>query len=216
MEIEFFGGNCFRVKSKKATIVVDDNLDAIGGTSVVAEGDVVFYSSRSLKSGAAAKKAKLVIDSAGEYEIGDISVKALQARAHMDGDDEATATVIQFMFDNQTVTVLGHVHPDVDGEVIEMAGGTDVLVVPVGGNGYTLDATGAASLIKKIEPDNVIPAHYDMDGLTYEVPAAPLDDFIKVSGMTMPEETSANVALGKLPSSDGGQTTLVVMSPKKK
>ena len=29
MEIEFFGGNCFKLKTKLTTIVVDDNLESL-------------------------------------------------------------------------------------------------------------------------------------------------------------------------------------------
>lgn len=214
MELEFFGANCFRIKTKNASVVIDDNLDALGAKSIVKEGEVVFYTQKHLENDTAKKKARLVIDSAGEFEVGDLSVKALQTRSHMDAESTEQATVYQFMYGGTSVTVLGHVHPDVSDDLLELVGGTDVLVIPVGGNGYTLDAVGATSLIKKIEPDVVIPSHYETSHLSYEVPAAPLDEFIKTAALqaTEPKES---YKVDKPDVELSTQTHLVILQVKK-
>jgi len=183
MEIEFFGANCFRIKTKNASIVIDDNLVSIGGKTITKDTDVAIFTNKSLENPAAKDKARLTLDSAGEYEIGDISVKAVQTRAHMDEENLATATVFQCLYDGKTVTILGHIHPDIADDVIELAGGTDVMIVPVGGNGYTLDSIGAVSAVKKIEPEVVIPSQYFVEGLNFEVPPAPLEDFKTASAL---------------------------------
>lgn len=54
------------------------------------------------------------------------------------------------MYAGQTATFTGHVHPDISDDALELISGTDVLIIPVGGNGFTLDPTGAASIIKKL------------------------------------------------------------------
>ena len=54
------------------------------------------------------------------------------------------------------------------------------LVVPVGGNGFTLDSIGATSIIKKTEPSIVVPSQYDIAGMDYEVPAQQIEEFIKI------------------------------------
>ncbi len=183
MEIEYYGANCFRIKTKEANIVIDDNIAALGGR-VVAKGDeVLVYTSNALSNEKAVNASRLVLSSAGEYEVGDISVTGIQARGHLDEAGSETATIYQSIYKGTTVTVLGHVHPDLSDDVVEIVGGTNVLIVPVGGNGYTLDSVGATGAIKKIEPDVVIPTQYDMNGLNFEVPAAPIEDFLKVSGL---------------------------------
>ena len=53
--------------------------------------------------------------------------------------------------------------------------------------GYTLDATGAVSLVRKISPKVVIPVHYADGALTYEVRQESLDLFAKELGV--PVET---------------------------
>lgn len=214
MEIEYFGANCFRIRTKNASIVIDDNLADIGGKTITKESDVAIFTSRTLENAKASAKARLTLDSAGEYEIGDLSVMAIQTRAHMDKDDEATANVFQCLYDGTTVTIFGHIHPDVADDVIELAGGTDVAIIPVGGNGYTLDATGAVSVIKKIEPEVVIPSQYDSPGLNFEVPAAPLEDFKKSSAL--PDgETKDSYKVGKPDPTLAGKTHLVELNVKK-
>jgi L-ascorbate metabolism protein UlaG (beta-lactamase superfamily) len=64
----------------------------------------------------------------------------------------------------------------------------DVLVLPVGGNGYTLDPIGALQVIKKIEPKIVIPTHYADDGLQYPVVQQTLEQALKGLGME-PKDT---------------------------
>jgi len=70
----------------------------------------------------------------------------------------------------------------------------DVLVVPVGGNGYTVDPVGALKLIKAIEPKLVVPTHYDDKTLKYPVPQQTLEGALKELGME-PKETVAKLRL---------------------
>lgn len=213
MELEYYGGNCFRIKTKNTVIIVDDNLAAIGKKSIVTDKAAAFYSADYLKDDKAISTARLTIDTPGEFEVGDVTVKGVAARAHTDTDDLHTATVFQMMHSGQTITFLGHIHPNVSDEVIELVSGTDVLVLPVGGNGYTLDPIGAASVIKKVEPGIVVPAQYDIPGLSYEVPAQQLEEFGKVSSLSLDDvrESIKLVGASEIASS---QTRIVVLNVK--
>jgi L-ascorbate metabolism protein UlaG (beta-lactamase superfamily) len=218
MEIEFFGANCFRLKTKETTLVVDDNLDKIGQKSIVNDKTVAFYSQKNLM-GDSSQQARVIIDHPGEFEVGDVTVKGIQTRAHIDEQGEQTATVFQFTAAGTTVSVIGHVHPDVSADVLEMIGGTDVLIVPVGGNGYTLDPVGAASLIKKVEADVVIPSQYEITGYHYEMPAQPIDEFTKVMSVTLDDTVDVyktNSKQGDITSGTAGQTRVVVLKPRQK
>ncbi len=214
MDIEFLGGNCFRVKTKSTTIIFDDNLEKIGAKSPQSDKTVAFYTNPELHSGVKTK-SRLMIDSPGEFEVGDITVTGLQVRGHMDEEGKLSSTVYQCMFEGQTVTILGHIHPDMSSELSELASGTEVLVTPVGGNGYTLDPAGAVSVVKALEPDVVIPSHYELPGFNYEVPAQPVAEFVKVMSADMPEPSdSFNTSKG-IDGSGSGQTKVVVLSVKK-
>ncbi len=210
MELEFFGGNCFRIKTKNTTIVVDDNLDVIGSKSIQNEKTVGFYTSDITYDEKAAEHSRLVIRTAGEFEVGDITVHGVQARSHMDEEGNHSAQVFQFMHSGQTITVLGHIHPEISDEVTELISGTDVLVVPVGGNGYTLDPIGAASIIKKAEPGIIIPSHYHIAGMSYEVPALPIDEFAKVMSVNLDNEQQS-LKLEKSAEEISAQARVVVL-----
>ena len=214
MELEFFGGNCFKLKTKNTTIVVDDNLNKIGGKSIQNDKTVGFYTSNTIYDEKAARQSRLVIRTAGEFEVGDVTVTGLQTRSHTDTEEEQSATVLQFMYGTQTVTLLGHIHPDISHEVTELISGTDVLIVPVGGNGFTLDPTGAASLIKKAEPSIVIPSQYAIEGLTYEVPAQGLEEFAKVIPVNM-DDVQDSLKLVKVAEDANSQAKVVVLKVTK-
>ncbi len=215
MEIEFYGANCFRIKTKNTVIVIDDNLSTVGAKTVVKEKEVpaLLVTNSVIDTTVSSKSARLVLDGPGEYEVGDVSVVGRQVRAHMDEEDAKTGTVYQCTFDNKTVTILGHVHPEINDGLQELAGGTDVLIVPVGGNGYTLDAVGATQIVKKLEPEIVVPAHYEDNSLSFEVPAASLDEFIKIGALPAAEAVDV-LKLGKVAPELAGRTHLQIVNKK--
>ncbi len=85
----------------------------------------------------------------GEYEVSEVSIFGISARAHMDEKGQETATIFKIQFEDLRVAVVGHIHPDLTDDHLEEIGAVDILIVPVGGNGYTLDPIGALQVIKK-------------------------------------------------------------------
>lgn len=184
MEFQYHGGNCITVSTKQTTIVVDDNLAELGLKPVVKPDHIALYTSmpKSLP------QARLVFTDPGEYEASEISIFGIAARAHMDEPDQQTATIYKLQYGDLKVALVGHIHPDISEDHLEELGAVDILCIPVGGNGYTLDGVGALSVIKKIEPKIVIPTHYEDARISYEVPQQPLDEALK--GLSMePKET---------------------------
>ena len=207
MELQYYGGNCIRISTKKAGIVVDDNLVALGVKSIAKPGDVMLFTGA---SSAAPLDAKLVIQEPGEYEVSDISIKGIAARAHMDEEGKQSATMFKIIVDDVRIAVVGHVHPDLSSAQLENLGTIDVLIIPTGGSGYTLDPVGALKLIKEIEPKVVIPTHYAEKGINYEVPQQSLEEVVK--GLSMePRETTAKL---KVKAGELGDTTQLVILEK--
>lgn len=186
MEIQYYGANCIRLAAKKAVVVIDD-LDG----SVTKPGDIAIFTGphQAPKTG-----AKLCIDQPGEYEASNVSVQGVAARAHMDEEGGKSATIFKIEAEDVRIVALGHVHPALKESQLETIGVVDVLLVPVGGSGYTLDSVGALEVIKEIEPKMVIPTHYDDKKVKYEVPQAPLEDALKGLGME-PKETVPKLKL---------------------
>lgn len=196
MELQFYGANCVKLSTKNATLVVDDNIKTLGGSSIAKPGDVVLFTHPTLKH--ETKEPKLVIDQPGEFEVAAVSVHGIPARAHMDEEGQNTATMYKIQTSDLRVAVVGHIHPDLNEDQLEALGTVDVLFVPVGGNGYTLDAVGALKVVKEIEPRVVIPTHYDDKKLKFEVPAANLEDALKNMSLEA-KETIAKLKIKEVP-----------------
>lgn len=191
MDMQYNGANCVRLSNKKSTIIIDDNLVDLGQKTVTKAGDVALFTGVHT---APTAEVKLVIDQPGEYEVSDISITGIAARSHLEEADKTDATIYKIVADDLRIVVLGHIYPELSDDQLEQLGLVDVLFVPVGGNGYTLDATGVLSLIRKISPKLVIPTHYADKSLKYPVPQATLTDALKDLSME-PRETVAKLKL---------------------
>ena len=209
MDIEFFGANCLRISTKKAAFVIDDNLPHIGGRSITRDNDVTISTQDVL---AVAESKQLAINMPGEFEIFGVSVHGIAARAHTDQPGQKTATMYKLVLDGMHILVTGHVYPELDEEQADAAGRVDVLIIPVGGNGFTLDPLGALKIIRKIEPSVVVPTQYTIPGLTYEVPALSLADALQNLAM-QPKETIEKLK-GKDVVTDEAASLIVVQSYK--
>jgi L-ascorbate metabolism protein UlaG (beta-lactamase superfamily) len=184
-------------------VVIDDNLKELGLNSVTKAGDIVLYTGA---HGEAPKGVKLVIDYPGEYEVSDVSIRGVAARAHID-EDGKNAVVYRLMMEDLRIAVLGHIYPDLSEDQLEAIGTIDVLFVPVGGNGYTMDGIGALKLIKKIEPKLVIPTHYADKNINYPMPQQDLESVLKNMSME-PKETVSKL---KLKAGDLAETTQLIV-----
>lgn len=208
MELQYLGGNCIKIIAKKTTIIIDDNLAKLGLKSVATDKDIVL----STGVGEPTEAAYFVIDRPGEYEVSDVSIQGVAARSHMDEAKQFNTTMYRILIDGIRIVVTGHIHPDLSDKELETLGTVDILVVPIGGNGYTLDGVGAQKVVKEIEPKILIPTHYDDAALSYEVPQTPLDDALKALAM---EPTDRVDALKIKPADIGeGSTRLIVVNRK--
>ena len=189
MDLQYYGGNCVVLSSKGVRLVVDDNLAELGAKPVAKADDVVLFTGA---HGAPAAQPKLVVDGPGEYEISSLSIVGIAARAHIDPEATHATTMYKITADDVHYLVTGHIYPDLNDDQLETIGMVDVLVVPVGGNGFTLDPVGALQVIKKIEPKLVVPTHYDDGALRYPVPQQSLEQALKAMGME-PKDTLAKL-----------------------
>ncbi len=180
MELQYYGGNCLKITTKKAVLAIDDNLKSLGSKPISKADNISLVTNPQLIK---VEPTDFIIDSPGEYEMQDVVIKGIGVRSHMDEAGKANAIIYTVTSGDTTVAIVGHIHPDLTDDELETIGLIDVLVVPVGGNGYTLDPLGALQVIKKIEPKVIIPVHYDDKSLKYEVPQQPLDEALKALGM---------------------------------
>lgn len=205
MDIQYFGGNAVTITTKKARVVVDDNMVELGKKPIARDGDIVLFTG----AHGDVPGARLLIGQPGEYEVAGISVYGFAARGHMDEEKVKTATLYKLMIDDTRILVTGHIYPELTEKQLEEIGVIDVMIVPVGGNGYTLDPIGALKLIKKVEPKLVIPTHYADEALNYAVPQQTLEQALQTLSMEA-AETVDKLKLKGSDLSEGGMKLVVV------
>lgn len=207
MDVQFYGANCIVVSYKGSRIVIDDNLADLGAKSVTKPDDVALF------TGAHGDvKARLTFDGPGEYEVGDISVVGIAARAHIEEDPKAmNATMFKLTAGEQSLLIAGHIYPALSETQLESIGMIDLLIVPVGGSGYTVDPVGALKLLKDIEPKQVVPVHYADKALNYPVPQQELQNALKELAME-PKETVSKLKLKPTEASDVTQLVILEKS----
>jgi L-ascorbate metabolism protein UlaG (beta-lactamase superfamily) len=204
MELQYYGANCVRITTKQTNLVIDDNLADLGLKSITKPDDVSLFT---FLPPANRPASRLTFSDPGEYEVGGVGIRGIAARSHLDEPGQMTATMYTIDYDDIDVAVLGHIYPDLTENQLEAIGTVDLLILPVGGNGYTMDGIGALKMIKQIEPKVVILTHYADSDTNYPVPQQALPDALKNMAM----EPTATLAKYKVKPADFGETTQLVI-----
>jgi L-ascorbate metabolism protein UlaG (beta-lactamase superfamily) len=204
-EIEYKGANGLVITAKKTTALIDPKISTSGLKDLSVKDAVeIATEARFATEG---KDAQLCIEGPGDYELGDFSIKGIAALRHIDVEgDEKRSTIYRIEVGDVRMVVFGNIVPKLSEDQLEAIGVVDIMIVPVGGGGYTLDATSAAALIRQVDPKVVIPVHYADSNLNYEVPQDSLEVFVKELGA--PVET---VTKYKLKTSSALPESLTVM-----
>ena len=204
MEIEYFGGNCLKINTKTATLIVDDNLESLGLKSIIKEGVLALYTGIHEQPRA---DVKLIIDTPGEYEVSNVSIQGIEARSYQDEPSQNSGIILKIITDDIRLLVTGNIYPDLSDEQVESIGPVDVMVVPVGNNDVTLSGQEALKITKKIEPKIVIPTHFADKQIKYAASQQSLEEATKSLAM----EVRDTVTKLKIKPADFGDTTQLVV-----
>jgi L-ascorbate metabolism protein UlaG (beta-lactamase superfamily) len=187
-DIEYKGGNGVVIATKKTTALIDPKLSLVGLKDLSIKDAVEIATEERFATNS--KDAQLLIEGPGEYELGNFSIRGISAIRHLDAEGtEPISTIYRLEVGEVRIGILGNIASKLEEDQLEALGIVDILILPVGGGGYTLDATSAATLVRSIDPKAVIPVHYADSGLKYEVPQDTLETFVKELGA--PVETVA-------------------------
>lgn len=208
MEITWYGLSCFRITERKhATVVTDPYSDKIGLPALKLKSDVITISHDASGHSDISSVSgwEHVIDGPGEYEIGGVFMTGIKTNHNA----EANRNML-YLFDYNGLTVahLGDMKKVPSQTQIDALEQVNILLVPVGG-GNSLNAAQAAELVSMLEPNIVIPMHYQIPGLQLELET--VDRFLKEMGVSEPtEEDSLKISLTNLPE----ETETVILTPK--
>jgi L-ascorbate metabolism protein UlaG (beta-lactamase superfamily) len=185
-EVEYKGANCVVISSKKASVVTDPKLSLVGLKDANVK-DAIELATEA-RFAVNSDTAKLVLEGPGEYGVADFDIRGIAAQRHLDSEaDPKASTMYRIECGDIRAAVIGNVYEKLSEEQLEELGIIDVLIIPVGGSGYTLDATGATTITRQIDPKIVVPVHYADPAISYEVPQSEVDVFLSELGAPVEE-----------------------------
>ncbi len=180
-DIEYKGGNSVVITTKKSKLVVNPKLSDIGLKDVSTKDTIELVTEEDFAT--KSNDVMLSIDGPGEFEVGDFSIRGIAAQRHTDTENDAKkSTIYRIEIDDVRIALLGNIDFKLSEDQLEELGLVDMVVIPVGGGGYTLDATNAAALVRKIDCKVAIPVHYADKAAKYEVPQEDVSVFVKEFG----------------------------------
>lgn len=192
MDIQWHGLSCFTLKGKNGTLVTDPYDSKLAGITlpklspdiVVANADFPLHNA---VSGFGPEVN--IFNWPGEYEAKNIIVQGATAydrpREKEEGkkDDANKVIVFSLEIDGFKICHLSNIGHRIATDMLEMIGGVDILLIPVGGT-VCLDAKKAHEVIEQIDPRIVIPMYYKIPGV--KLPLGELDLFLKEMGIHAP------------------------------
>ncbi|KKQ65787.1 MAG: Zn-dependent hydrolase of the beta-lactamase fold-like protein [Candidatus Daviesbacteria bacterium GW2011_GWA2_38_24] len=184
MDIYFLGAASFRLKGKTATIIIDPfDPDYTGlklpkdlnADTVLATHSHQDHNNLSVVTGEPVK-----ITGPGEYEVKGVAIEGVASfHDKQQGAERGRNTIYHISMDGLNIVHLGDLGHTLTQDQIQQIGITDILLVPVGGI-YTIDATEATEVVSQLEPKVIIPMHYQLPEMKYEL--EPLENFLKEMG----------------------------------
>lgn len=175
-DIEYKGAGTVVIATKKTKLVTDPKLSLVGLKDIEPKGMLSLATEERFE--VPSGDIVLQVECPGEYEVGDFAVKGIPAQRHLDSDGFGS-TMYRVEVGDTRIAILGNIDPKLSEEQLEAIGVVDIIVIPIGGGGYTLDATSAAHLVRQIDAKAVIPVHYADSGVKYEVPQDEFEVFQK-------------------------------------
>jgi len=207
VDIWWYGQSCFKVKGKNASVVFDPfeaefvgfRLPKIDSDIVCVSHDHKDHNNAAIVKGSAESHPPFVISGPGEYEISSVNIVGIESfHDDKNGEERGKNTIYHVEIDEVNIVHLGDLgQKKLTQEQVETLSTCDILLIPVGGI-YTISAKDAPDIIAQIEPKIVIPMHYKLAGLKFDLDD--LSKFLTVMGKEKIEPVSKlSISRDKLP-----------------
>jgi L-ascorbate metabolism protein UlaG (beta-lactamase superfamily) len=197
VEVTWYGRNCFRLRSREATILCDPVSKDAGYNLGKQQADIVTVSNAApaYSNRAAVNGATMVLDAPGDYEVSHVLVSGFEAGGRFPEGPRNVA----FRIETEEIAFchLGLLTEPPSPALIEWVGAVDVLFVPVGGDNG-LSPAQAVETVNLLEPRLAVPMNYataaDRGSLL------PLERFLKELGVPdKAAEPRLSLSHGSLP-----------------
>ena len=211
MDIYWHGQAMFKIKGKSATAIIDPfDADFTGlklPKDLACDLALKTHDHKDHNNLQALTGNPIKIDGPGEYEVKGVAVTGVGV-FHDDkkGEERGKNVSYNINVDGVNIVHLGDIGHILDQEQIDEIGDCDILMVPVGGT-FTITAKEAVEIISQLEPRIVIPMHYKIEGLKFDLD--PVEDFLKEMGAENAEKLpKLTITHEKLPD----ETQVVLLS----
>ncbi len=208
MVISYHGLQCFKVTLGDLTIAFNpfskESAKKHGLKEVRFGADYCFVTTKhpdfnAVEQMTYGEKVPFVVEGPGEYELGELTVRAFGVPTTYDGKERYT-TIYQVTLEGANLLFMGAApNTKLDQSVLGGLGEIDILFVPVAGD-EVMDSATASALGVKLEARVVIPMHYDKNTLAA---------FLKEEGSTAKPQEKLTVRKKELLAMEG---EIVVLS----
>jgi L-ascorbate metabolism protein UlaG (beta-lactamase superfamily) len=206
MQITYHGQSCFRIKGKRGTVVTDPfDEKTVGIPLSRLAADIVTISHAHPGHNAVAKvkadqrEKPFVIDFAGEYEVGGVSVFGIKSyHDQVQGIEKGKNIIFKIVMDGLVLCHLGDLAHQLNEEQLKAIGMVDILFLPVGGPS-SLMGEDAVKVAQAISPSIVIPMHYAGPGYPSDTMLKPLDNFLQIYGANSEAIDKLQIERDRLP-----------------
>lgn len=186
MDIYWYGQACFKLKGKNASVAIDPYDPDFTGLKLPKElsADVVLsthaHKDHNFVSGVTGPSSSqpMIFSEPGEYEVARVVITGISSfHDNSEGAERGVNTIFHLLFDNLDIVHLGDLgQTKLSEEQVAQIGQTDILLIPVG-SVYTIDSKAASNIVSQLEPKIIIPMHYKIDGLKFELEG--VESFLK-------------------------------------
>lgn len=178
MNIQYYGHSCFKITTKPAgrgqeeiTVFLDPFSKEIGLRPPQGQASLVLVSHdhNDHSNTAVLKGDPKILDIPGEYSVSGVNIIGISSfHDNKNGRERGKNTI--FILESEEIRIchMGDLGSDLSEKQLEEINGVNILMIPIGGK-YTIDAEKAVDIIKKIEPNIIIPMHYKMKGSNMDI-----------------------------------------------
>lgn len=207
MDIYWGGQALFKIKGKQAAVVVDPfDPDFVGlklPKDLISDVVLISHDHKDHNNFEAVTgvngKSPMVFDGPGEYEVNGVVITGVSSfHDNSQGSQRGKNIIFHLSFDGLNIVHLGDLGQfELSEAQIAQISETDILLIPVGGV-YTIDSKVAAGIVSQLEPRIIVPMHYLIEGLKFELD--PLEKFLKEMGAeNITPQPKLSITKDKLP-----------------
>jgi L-ascorbate metabolism protein UlaG (beta-lactamase superfamily) len=186
-EIKWFGHNCFRIRAKEATVIIDPVDRVTGYVMPKQTADIVAISHdhNGHSNLNAIKPEYQIVDGPGEYEMHDVFITGIRTyHDAVNGAERGYNVCYLIELEGIVFCHLGDLGHPLSTELAELMGSADVLMIAAGGPGI-IDFEQAAEIVGQLEPKVVIPMQFAT--ANGDKQRGDIEAFCKALGVASPE-----------------------------